>query len=126
MGSTLNIALQTQPAHPIDIFSLAVTSNQVLSASGASAIKIHSTKDADFPLVQTLEAAHKIGCHHVVTARDGHYAASIGFDGEIKVWASEEGTWSEVTSLSSKFPLYCYYCFIQSLTQHPRRRPEAD
>jgi superkiller protein 8 len=79
-----------------------VTSNQIISASGASALKVHSTADADFPLAQTIEAAHKIGCHHVVTSRNGENAASIGFDGEIKIWACGNGTWSEVTKLSSK------------------------
>ncbi|CRG85593.1 Meiotic recombination protein rec14 [Talaromyces islandicus] len=100
MGSALTIAARTT-AHPIDIFSLAVTSNQIISASGASALKVHSTADADFPLAQTIEAAHKIGCHHVVTSRNGQNAASIGFDGEIKIWACENGTWSEVTKLSN-------------------------
>lgn len=90
-------------AHPIDIFSLAVTSNQIISASGASALQVHSTSDADFPLVQTIQAAHKIGCHHVVTARNGLKAASIGFGGEIKIWANNDGEWSEETALSSEF-----------------------
>lgn len=89
-------------AHTIDIFSLAVTSNQIISASGASALKIHSTADTDFPLVQTIQSAHKIGCHHVVTSRHGLKAASIGFGGEIKIWLCNNGEWSEETTLSSK------------------------
>ncbi|EED20312.1 meiotic recombination protein Ski8/Rec14, putative [Talaromyces stipitatus ATCC 10500] len=88
-------------AHPIDIFSLAVTYNQIISASGASALKVHSTADPDFPLVQTIEAAHKIGCHHVVTSRNGLKAASIGFAGEIKIWINNNGEWSEETALSN-------------------------
>ncbi|PCH04211.1 Hypothetical protein PENO1_028690 [Penicillium occitanis (nom. inval.)] len=88
-------------AHPIDIFSLAVTSNQIISASGASALKIHSTADTDFPLVQTIETAHKIGCHHVVTSRNGLKAASIGFGGEFKIWNNNNGEWSEETALSN-------------------------
>ncbi|RAO65294.1 uncharacterized protein BHQ10_001306 [Talaromyces amestolkiae] len=89
-------------AHSVDIFSLAVTSNQIISASGASALKIHSTKDTDFPLTQTIEAAHKIGCHHVVTSRNGLKAASIGFGGEFKIWNNNNGEWSEESALSNE------------------------
>jgi superkiller protein 8 len=88
-------------AHPIDIFSLAVTSDQIISASGASALKVHSTADTDFPLAQTIEAAHKIGCHHVVSSRNGLKAASVGFGGEIKIWNNNNCEWSEETALSS-------------------------
>ncbi|KAI6248616.1 Meiotic recombination protein rec14 [Erysiphe necator] len=73
-------------AHISDIFSLAVTPKYILSASGASAIKIYSTESADIPLFQTLSGAHKIGCHHIATSRDGRHAVSAGFGGEVKVW----------------------------------------
>ncbi|KAI9773829.1 MAG: superkiller [Geoglossum simile] len=73
--------------HPTDIFSLAVTQTQVLSASGASSIKIHDTTQPDAPLVQTIEGAHKLGCHHLVTSRNGRKAASVGFGGEAKIWS---------------------------------------
>ncbi|OKL60318.1 hypothetical protein UA08_04360 [Talaromyces atroroseus] len=72
----------------------------IISASGASALQIHSTSDADFPLVQTILAAHKIGCHHVVTSRNGLKAASVGFGGEIKTWVNDDGQWCEDTALS--------------------------
>jgi WD40 repeat protein len=87
----------TQPtAHVTDIFSLAVTPTQVLSASGASSIKIYSTTSPDIPLAQTLTGAHKLGCHHIVTSRNGRIAASAGFGGEVKIWGiSEEGEWIE-------------------------------
>lgn len=90
-------------AHPIDIFSLAVTTTQVLSASGASSIKIHSTTGPDFALVQSLEEAHKIGCHHIVTDAKGSRAVSIGFGGDIKIWLYHDGNWSEdhTTSVGS-------------------------
>lgn len=93
-------------AHPTDIFSLAVTPSQLLSASGSSSIRIHSTKgqiihadSADeehpYPLVQTLEKVHPLGCHHICTSLDGKTAASVGFSGELKVWqCDEEGQWS--------------------------------
>ncbi|KAL1967507.1 hypothetical protein VTN77DRAFT_3022 [Rasamsonia byssochlamydoides] len=87
-------------AHPIDIFSLAVTSNQILSASGASSLKVHSTADADFPLAQSLDGAHKIGCHHVVTSGNGLRAASVGFGGEIRIWSCQNGTWVEDGNIS--------------------------
>ncbi|GFF41491.1 WD domain protein [Aspergillus lentulus] len=82
-------------AHPLDIFSLAVTDTQILSASGATALKIHSTTDPDFPLVQSIDGAHKVGCHHIVTNGKGSRAVSVGFGGEINVWACHEGTWSK-------------------------------
>lgn len=82
-------------AHPIDIFSLAVTDKQILSASGASSIQVHSTTDPDFPLAQTIEGAHKVGCHHVVTDGRGLRAVSVGFGGELQIWACRDGTWSK-------------------------------
>ncbi|BCR87010.1 SKI complex subunit WD repeat protein SKI8 [Aspergillus chevalieri] len=81
-------------AHPIDIFSLAVTDKQILSASGASSIQVHSTTDPDFPLTQTIEGAHKVGCHHIVTDGRGTRAISVGFGGEIQIWICRDGTWS--------------------------------
>ncbi|KAB8075057.1 WD domain protein [Aspergillus leporis] len=81
--------------HPTDIFSLAVTDKQILSASGGSVIMVHSTTDPDFPLAQSIDGAHKVGCHHVVTNGNGSKAVSVGFDGEIKVWSCHNGTWSE-------------------------------
>jgi superkiller protein 8 len=86
----------TQQAHTTDIFSLAVTPTQILSASGASSIKVYSTTSPDVPLAQTITGAHKLGCHHIVTSRNGHVAASAGFGGEVKIWRiSESGEWAE-------------------------------
>ncbi|RKF71165.1 Meiotic recombination protein rec14 [Golovinomyces cichoracearum] len=73
-------------AHPTDIFSLAVTSKHILSASGSSAIKIYSTDLAESSLVQTLSGAHKLGCHHIAASCNGNRAVSVGFGGEVKVW----------------------------------------
>ncbi|KAJ9195378.1 hypothetical protein DTO271D3_1019 [Paecilomyces variotii] len=87
-------------AHPIDIFSLAVTEKQIISASGASALKVHSTTEPDFPLAQSLDGAHPVGCHHVVTSGDGSRAASVGFGGETKIWSFKEGKWVEEENLS--------------------------
>jgi len=78
-----------------DIFALAFTPNQVLSASGSSAIKVYSTNNPEFPLAQTLEKAHKLGCHHLATSKDGRVAASVGFGGEVNVWALQDGLWAE-------------------------------
>jgi len=83
-------------AHITDIFSIAATPTQLLSASGASSIKVHSTTSPDIPLAQTLKSAHKLGCHHIVTSRNGRKAASVGFGGEVKIWTvSDVGEWSE-------------------------------
>ncbi|KAH8793534.1 WD repeat domain-containing protein [Hyaloscypha sp. PMI_1271] len=82
-------------AHITDIFSFAVTRTQILSVSGASSIKVHSTTSPDIPLTQTLSGAHKLGCHHIVTSRNGRIAASAGFGGEVKIWSiSESGEWA--------------------------------
>ncbi|KAK4120913.1 putative antiviral protein [Parathielavia appendiculata] len=79
-------------AHPAEIFSLAPTQTSLFSASGSSSLRIHSTTDPTFPLQQTISDAHKLGCHHVCTARGGQgvVAASVGFGGEIKVWTRNE------------------------------------
>jgi len=82
-------------AHRIDIYSLAVTPTQIISASGESSLKIHSTKEDDFPIAQVLKNAHKLGCHHVATSRDGRRAVSIGFGGEAKIWRYDEGMWKD-------------------------------
>lgn len=73
-------------AHPTDVFALAPTTSSLLSASGSSSIRIFSTTSLDFPLIQTLEGAHKLGVHHLVTSKDGKRAASAGFEGRAKIW----------------------------------------
>ncbi|KAJ5602154.1 hypothetical protein N7510_011688 [Penicillium lagena] len=55
---------------------------------------VHSTTDTEFPLVQSIEDAHKVGCHHIVTDAKGQRAASAGFAGDIKIWSCQEGNWS--------------------------------
>ncbi|EEP80869.1 Ski8 protein [Uncinocarpus reesii 1704] len=89
-------------AHLADIFCLAVTPTQFLSASGASSLKVHSTTEAEFPIAQSIEKAHNIGCHHIVASENGSRAASVGFAGEVKLWAYKDGTWSEDTSYNGK------------------------
>lgn len=81
-------------AHTVDIFSLAVTDKQILSASGAPSLKVHSTTETDFPLVQSIDGAHTLGCHHVVTDFKGARAVTAGFAGELKVWSCEDGYWA--------------------------------
>ncbi|KAL9008755.1 MAG: hypothetical protein Q9173_006152 [Seirophora scorigena] len=82
-------------AHITDIFCLAVTPHQVISASGSSSIKIYSTTEPDFPLVQTLDAAHKLGCHHLGASQDGQHFASAGFAGDVKIWNLDQGQWTK-------------------------------
>ncbi|KAF2846279.1 WD40 repeat-like protein [Plenodomus tracheiphilus IPT5] len=84
-------------AHPkaSDVFALAPTPTQLLSASGSSTINIYDTTQPEFPVVQTLEKAHPLGIHHLVTAREAKRAASAGFEGKVKIWTQdEEGVWS--------------------------------
>ncbi len=97
-----------ESAHPnaSDIFAVAPTNSQVLSASGSSTINIYDTTKADFPVVQTLEKAHSLGIHHLVTARDdkSQRAASAGFEGKVKVWSQDEdGVWSEHGEITGKY-----------------------
>jgi superkiller protein 8 len=94
-------------AHIVDIFSLAITDKQILSTSGASSIKVHSTTDADFPLVQSIDGAHTIGCHHIVTNGNGSRAITAGFDGEIKAWSCQDGYWTADKKVTGKYcPLF--------------------
>ncbi|KAF6224053.1 hypothetical protein HO133_010627 [Letharia lupina] len=87
-------------AHPTDIFSLSTTASQILSSSGSSSIRVHSTNQPDFPLFQTLDNAHKLGCHHTAISTNGQVAASVGFEGEVKIWAvRDDGRWSERTKI---------------------------
>jgi superkiller protein 8 len=73
-----------------------VTNSQILSISGGSAINIYSTTAPGFPLAQSIKGAHKLGCHHICTSRNGQVAASAGFGGEVKLWQNDIGTgeWS--------------------------------
>ncbi|KAF4452498.1 gtp-binding protein beta subunit-like protein [Fusarium austroafricanum] len=93
--------------HITDIFSIATTPKAVISGSGSSTLHIHDTTDSSFPLKQSISDAHKLGCHHVCTSRNGNVAASAGFGGEVKVWKVDidTGEWSlsgEITGPSSK------------------------
>jgi len=67
----------------------------LISASGSSDLQVHSTTESTFPKQQTISKAHKLGCHHVCTARGGpgNVFASVGFSGEIKIWALKEQQW---------------------------------
>lgn len=83
-------------AHPTDIYSLSTTRSQILSVSGSSSIQVHASDQPDFPLFQTLEGAHKLGCHHIATSKNGQTTASVGFGGEVKTWAvQDDGRWTE-------------------------------
>ncbi|KAK0947195.1 Ski complex subunit Rec14 [Friedmanniomyces endolithicus] len=93
-------------AHRSDIYSIAVTASQVLSASGSPSIHIYSAEgqithaervvdEHQYPLIQILEGVHPLGSHHICTSLDGRVAASAGFNGELKLWkCSEYGRWS--------------------------------
>lgn len=51
--------------------------------------------ETGFPLAQSLDKAHRLGSHHVVTSQNGEVAASAGFGGEVIVWSIKEGQWAE-------------------------------
>lgn len=85
---------------------MATTSSCVITASGSSSLKVYSTLSSDFPLIQTLEGVHKLGCHHVATSSNGQRLVSVGFGGEVKLWKSETedgpGQWLEDGKLVEK------------------------
>lgn len=90
-----------------------MTPTQILSSSGAATLKIHSAVEADFPEAQCLEKVHKIGCHHIVTNRDGGVkAASVGFGGEAKLWSFQDGVWTEDSKIISACPIIAYAHWI--------------
>ncbi|KAI1935547.1 Ski complex subunit Rec14 [Ophidiomyces ophidiicola] len=82
-----------------DVFSLAATPSQIISASSSASLKVHSTTESDFPIAQSIENAHKIGSHHIVISGNGLRAASAGFNGEVKLWTYEDGMWRDDTSV---------------------------
>ncbi|KAK2071997.1 hypothetical protein P8C59_006378 [Phyllachora maydis] len=79
-------------AHRTDIFSLAATTTALLSVSGSSNVAIRTTTEPTYPLVQSLDRAHKLGIHHICTARTGtgNVAATAGFGGDIKIWRRKQ------------------------------------
>jgi superkiller protein 8 len=79
-----------EDAHPSDIFAVAATPKFIFSGSGASALKVHSTTNPEFPLVQTFEQAHKLGTHHLAAAANGLVVASAGFGGEVRIWRYDD------------------------------------
>jgi hypothetical protein len=103
-------------AHPkaSDIFAVAPTSTQLLSASGSSSINVYDTAQTDFPVIQTLDQAHPLGIHHLVTAREdkARRAASAGFEGKVKIWSqNEDGVWSEDGEIVGGYALR-FHCEI--------------
>ncbi|THY33064.1 WD40 repeat-like protein, partial [Aureobasidium pullulans] len=79
-------------ASPADIYSVATTPKHLITASGSSSLHIYSTSPANdennpYPLIQTLENAHKLGAHHIAVSANGKTAASAGFGGELKIWS---------------------------------------
>lgn len=104
-------------AHATDIFSLAVTPTHLISASGASSLKVHDTSSGStihadsgaeenpYPLTQTLDKAHPLGCHHVCAASEGKVMASVGFEGDVKVWEAGEEGWVEKSVIKGSLPI---------------------
>lgn len=64
-------------------------------ASGSSSLHVYSTAPTNdendpYPLVQTLQDAHKLGAHHITVSANGKTAASAGFGGEVNVWSVDD------------------------------------
>jgi uncharacterized protein (DUF2147 family) len=108
-------------AHPnaSDVFAVAPTSTQLLSASGSSSINVYDTTKPDFPVIQTLEKAHPLGIHHLVTAKEdkARRAATAGFEGKVKIWnQTEDGEWVEGGEITGE-----YTCRF-----HGHQRPQTE
>ncbi|CAK7271376.1 Ski complex subunit Rec14 [Sporothrix epigloea] len=102
MSKQYYIAKAVNNAHETDIFSIAVTPTAVISGSGASTLRIHSSNTSEFAIAQSIDGAHKLGCHHVATAKgsSGKVACSVGFGGEVNVWrCSGAGDWALDTTM---------------------------
>ena len=111
-------------AHITDIFALAVVPGQIVSGSGSSSIKIHSTSEQDFPLNQTLQGAHKLGCHHLVASKDGLKLASAGFEGQCIIWNVVDGEWQEegrITGKSKLLVTLLLFLLIEQMATKPAR-----
>jgi hypothetical protein len=109
-------------AHPnaSDVFAVAPTSTQLLSASGSSSINVYDTTKPEFPVIQTLDKAHPLGIHHLVTAKEdkARRAASAGFEGKVKIWCqTEDGEWVEDGEITGQFT-----CMLMTISapQKPR------
>ncbi|KAG9951665.1 WD40 repeat-like protein, partial [Aureobasidium melanogenum] len=96
-------------ASPADIYSVATTSSQLITASGSSSLHVYSTAPTNdennpYPLVQTLQDAHKLGAHHIAVSANGKTAASAGFGGELKVWSidDESSQWALKGSITAQ------------------------
>lgn len=108
-----------QHAHSADIFSLAATSKQVISASGTPDILVHHLtfspdEPSPYPHAQTLPGVHKLGVHHVCVSRDGLTLASAGFGGEVAIHTLTEDGWTPEGRI------------IGSLAHRERKQVDAD
>jgi len=80
-----------------------VTPKSLLTASGASVLKVFDTTNQSFSESQAIVDAHRSGCHHICTSADSKVAASAAFDGEIKIWHMGEtsGQWVLHTTIEN-------------------------
>ena len=68
--------------------------------------------------MQTLERAHKLGCHHLSTSKDGQVAASVGFGGEINVWEISDGQWAEKGKIVGAISTYTTFRLRSQTAAH--------
>ncbi|KAJ5334239.1 uncharacterized protein N7506_008022 [Penicillium brevicompactum] len=80
-------------AHTTLIFDLEVTDTQVITVGASTDIKVHSTTEPGNPLVQVIEYAHSNGCHQVAIDAEGTRMITAGFNGIMKVWSFNDGSW---------------------------------
>ncbi|KAI4721667.1 WD40 repeat-like protein [Aureobasidium sp. EXF-10727] len=116
-------------ASPADIYSVATTPTQLITASGSSSLHVYSTAPTNdennpYPLVQTLQDAHKLGAHHIAVSANGKTAASAGFGGEVKVWSinDDSSQWTLKGSIVGATALSAMPTPIHNTQNNPTNR----
>ncbi|KAI5200904.1 WD40 repeat-like protein [Aureobasidium subglaciale] len=117
-------------ASPADIYSVATTSKHLITASGSSSLHVYSTDPTNdennpYPLVQTLQHAHKLGAHHIAVSAHGNTAASAGFGDDTnasqgksagEIWAvalSADGQFLAATTFDGRINVWDLHTLTQ-------------
>ena len=57
--------------------------------SGEPTVKVWDAKDPEHPKVHHFDQAHRLGIHHVAVSDEGS-AATVGYEGGLKLWDLKE------------------------------------
>ncbi|KAF1991110.1 WD40 repeat-like protein [Aulographum hederae CBS 113979] len=94
-SSTIQIHSTVPPTNPSAPSTTSPAKAATTAIDGAGGQSNEQGKE--FAKLQELKAAHALGCHHIAVARETfRRAASVGFGGEVKLWAyTADETWIE-------------------------------